>query len=250
MRPAFVPTSNVRRFAEAINKLMKPEDRGAREAGILLVQGKAGLGKSETGAWWALQNNAISLRLKAAGTPHWMLNDLVTELAEAPPARSCEDLFKQAIASLAKNPRPIVVDEVEQGLGNLKILETLRDISDFTEVPLIFLGREFVHAKLKRHSQFHTRLGAAIEFKPLTQQDVFLCCAQMADVEIAPDLAKKIHVHCEGYAREVVKAIRNVELVAFKRKLKAMSAADMDGHHLTPDPTELAGRRGEDQVAA
>ena len=64
MRDIFVQTSNVNRFLAAVAAL---EGRGAPEASLCLVQGDAGLGKTKTGAWWAVQQEAVRVRLVNAG---------------------------------------------------------------------------------------------------------------------------------------------------------------------------------------
>ena len=73
MRPRFVKTTNVERFAATVGSL---NQRGAPEACFMLVGGDAGYGKSRCGQWWAVQNNAVLIRIKAAATAHWVLTDL------------------------------------------------------------------------------------------------------------------------------------------------------------------------------
>jgi len=86
------------------------------------------------------------------------LNDelMVQSLGEQAPAHSCERLFNQAVGYLAKAPRPVVVDEVENGLSDIKVLETVRDISDTVDIPVVFLGREYVKGTLWRHKHFRS----------------------------------------------------------------------------------------------
>ena len=50
MKKGFVKTENFRRLAEA-QKLV--ERRGAREAGLVLIKGRYGIGKSELTERWA-----------------------------------------------------------------------------------------------------------------------------------------------------------------------------------------------------
>lgn len=188
------------------------EQRGAPEACFLLVGGNAGYGKTRTGDWWSVQQNAVSLRIKAASTPHWVLTDLVRELGEQVPARTSEQMFAQAAQSLGKNRRPIVLDEVENALKeNIKVLETIRDISDLVEVPVVLIGREFVAGELKRHRQLWTRISAAAEFGPATLEDVTRCCTELCEVAVDEGVVKLIHEQSEGFMREIVKAIKNVE---------------------------------------
>ncbi len=234
MRPRFVKTTNVERFAAAVGSL---NQRGAPEASFMLVGGDAGYGKSRCGQWWAVQNGAVLIRIKAAATAHWVLTDLVKALGERTPAHSCERLFTQAVGILAKDPRPIVIDEVENALAHeLKVLETIRDVSDLIEVPVILIGREYVRRKLKRHRQFWTRISAAVEFGPCSLSDVAKCCTELAEVPIAEDLVAAIHQQSEGHIREVIKAIRNVERVGLRQnRNKPVELDHMKGLPLCQD---------------
>lgn len=224
MKPGFVLTSNVRRFLTAFEAV---EGRAAPEASFLLATGMAGFGKSRTGQWWALQQNAIYLRCKAAATPHWVLTDLVRELGEQAPARSVESLFGQAIGVLAVRPQAIVLDEVEQALDHgAKVLEALRDVTDTVEVPLILLGREYVAPRLKRHPQIWSRITAHVEFGPATLDDVRLCVEQLCEVPVDPAVHQRILDDCEGYARELIAAVTAVERIG-KRRVGQTVTVDM-----------------------
>lgn len=230
MNKKFVQTSNVKRFLAAAEAV---EQRGAPEAVFLLVHGDAGFGKTNTAEWWGLKNDAVFIRCKAAYTPHWFLSDLVSELKEAP-ARSSEKMFAQALGLLGKSRRPLVIDEVENAIGaNIKVIDTIRDLSDFLEIPVVLCGRDHVKPALQRKREVWTRISGVAEFGPLTLDDVALCCAEMARVQIGPDVVAEIHRQAEGYIREVVKAIRNVELIGRKVRDRAVTVADIGGQRLT-----------------
>ncbi|PCJ57876.1 MAG: hypothetical protein COA65_09025 [Rhodospirillaceae bacterium] len=232
MRPKFVKTANVDRFLAAAASL---DDRGAPEASIIMVQGNAGHGKSRAGQWWAVQHDAVFLRLKAAATPHWVLTDLVTELGEAAPAHSCEGLFAQATGMLAKNPRPIIVDEVENAFNDIKTLESIRDISDLVEIPLVLLGREWVWSKLRTKPQFRTRIGARADFLPATMKDVQLCFDELCEVPVTPEVIEQVFRESEGHIRDIVKAIANVERIGKRNKGQQVALDHIKGKTLVHD---------------
>jgi DNA transposition AAA+ family ATPase len=229
MKQTFVTTSNVKRFVKAVAKL---EGRGAPEQSIVLGTGNAGYGKTRVGMWWAQQNDAIFLRVKSAMTPHWMLTDLLAELGEHSPATNCEKCFNQALAELGRNPRPIVVDEIENGLANIKVLETVRDLSDTLGLELVFLGREGVYSKLKRYPHFRTRIAAHAEFEPTSARDVRLCADQLLDLRLADDLIEEITARSGGHVRKVMEALRSVERAHPSKKGDTVTLADMKGHPL------------------
>lgn len=240
MKHNFVQTANIERFLAASGAL---DNRGAPEACILLVDGVPGLGKSHAGKWWAAQKGAVLIRVKAAATPHWVLNDLVKELGEQAPAYSCENLFAQAVGSLAKSPRPIVVDEVEAALHDMRTIETLRDLSDLLEVPLIFIGREFVYGRLQRYKQFTTRIGARTTFAPATLEDATKCFADLCECPVEPAVVAAVHKMSEGHIREIVKAIKNVERIGLRNKGKKVALADIAGKSLCAEVHKAAGHK-------
>ena len=75
MKKGFVPTANFRLMAEAQRQV---ERRGAAEAGIVIIRGAYGVGKSQIVERWAVDNGAIFVRCKEV----WTKRALLDELAE------------------------------------------------------------------------------------------------------------------------------------------------------------------------
>ncbi|MEO1752046.1 ATP-binding protein [Thiofaba sp. EF100] len=209
MRHRFAITSNVEKFLGGVQVV---DERGASEASMLLVTGDPGYGKTSTVQWWAAQHGAVYLRAKASYTPHWMLTELVRELGHAP-ARRSEDLFAQAMGVLARDPRPLVIDEVEHALHDSRVLESVRDLTDMTEVTTVLVGMEHVQAKIARFAQISSRIAAVVHFSAATVEDVRVCCDTVCEVGVADDLVAEIHRQAAGRLREVMNAIAQVERV-------------------------------------
>ncbi|HEX9844789.1 MAG TPA: ATP-binding protein [bacterium] len=231
MKPGFAQTSSVTRFLAAVSAL---DERGSPEAGWMLVTGEAGLGKSAAVQWWATQQDAVYIRGKAAVTPHWLLTELVTELRLAP-ARSNEAMFGQALAAIARDPRPIVIDEVEHTLRDAKVLESVRDLSDLVEVPVILVGMERVQQRIARHLQISSRIAQVVEFLPATLDDVRTCCDTLAEVAVADDLVAEMHRLTGGRLREIINALATVEREARRNKLQTVTLDDLRGKTLAHD---------------
>ncbi|MEQ8747322.1 ATP-binding protein [Pyruvatibacter sp.] len=206
MRNRFVKTSNVMAFMAGVERV---KARGAVEASWQLAEGVPGLGKTRTLTWWAAKNEYVLVRAKKGWTVNWALRDLMSQLGE-PPARSTEVMLNAAIASISVSGRALIVDEVEHAMAG-GIIEVLRDISDFTESPIIIGGMQGVAARLKRYPQIYSRIADVTVFKPATLADVKLCCDELADVPIAEDLVKAIHAQTGGRFREVMNAIAFAE---------------------------------------
>jgi hypothetical protein len=237
VRNKFVPVANVTRFVEALAKL---DRRGAAERQIVVVSGDAGLGKSRTALWWAVQNDAVRVHCKPQCTPAWVLSDLVRELGIAP-KRTAQDLFGQATGALARDPRPLVIDEVEHTLArDIAALDTLRSLVDLVEVPLVLIGRERTAERLRGHRQIWTRIGAACEFHPLTPADVRLLADELVEGEVADDACALVHEACEGRIRDALAGLAQIEAVA--RKHGRATAADLAGLRLGHPWARRAGK--------
>jgi len=236
MYKKFVRTSNVLNFLAGFTAL---ETRGAVESCFMLVSGKAGLGKTSTVKWWALSPDidAVYIRATAGITPHWILAEIVRELKQVPDRRM-EYVFSQAIKAVALARRPIIVDEGEHCLADPRVLESVRDISDLTEVPVILVGYDKIKSKLSAYEQLSSRISAVVDFKPLNPDDVAKCCAELAEVGIAPDLAVDIHRMSGGRTRVVLDAIANIERHANRNKLGTVTLADMKGQTIVHDWTK------------
>lgn len=209
MRSRFAITKNVTAYLDGVQVV---DDRGASEASMLLVTGDPGFGKTSTVQWWAAQNNAIYLRAKASYTPHWIMTELVRELGHAP-ARRSEDLFAQALNVLARDPRPLVIDEAEHALHDARVLESVRDLTDMTEITTVLVGMEHVQAKIARHAQISSRIAAVVHFTAATFDDVRVCCDTVSEVKVADDLVEDITRQAGGRLREVMNAIAAVERI-------------------------------------
>lgn len=240
MKTKFVQTSNVSRFLTAVAAL---DDRAAPEACMALIQGQAGLGKTRTARWWAMQSDAIMLRIQESMTPTWLLKDLVTELGEQVPASRVEKLFQQVVGIMARNPRPIVVDEAERAIKNIAILENLRDLSDLMEMPVILVGREYTWGQLKRHTQIKTRISSSADFEKATIEDIRLLATELCEVKVADDVIQIINDQSEGYVREILKALKNAERIAMRAKSDEVTAKLVDGKTLVQEVVSGPRRR-------
>ena len=227
----FAKTSNVSRFLAGITIL---EERGAGEAGMLLVKSEPGYGKTRTTKWWTVQEGAAYVRATASMTPNWLLREIARELSLAPEA-SNERLMGQVVGFLSRNPRPLVVDEVEHTMHDRIVLETVRDISDLTEIPVVLVGMEKAELKIKRYAQISSRIAHVVTFLPASIEDVKICCDTLCEVEVAEDLAAEIHRQTGGRVREILNALALVERHGKRNNGAAVKLADMAGQELTRD---------------
>lgn len=227
----FSKTSNVERLLTGITAV---EERGASEASFLLVIGPAGTGKTRTLQWWATQADAIYLRGKVTWTPYRALAELVRE-SDAIPVSNQRDVFLQALELLGKNPRPVVIDEVEHALHDSRVLEGFRDLSDLLEFPLILVGMPGCRDRIKRFEQTSSRIAKVVHFAPIGREDVALCCAELADVEIGGDLVDELTRQAQGKLRGVLNGIATIERFCRRNGKDSAALADLHGVELVHD---------------
>lgn len=210
MKHAFAHTSNVMKFLGGLSAL---KNRGAGEASWLLLTGLPGLGKSETVQWWAVQHGAVYLRAKANWTPAEALQELLIELRVQPTSRQGSKLWAQAYGALTAPGAPpaIVIDEVEHGLHNIKILESFRDFSDVTEITVVLVGMEKVKALIQRHEQIASRITQVIEFLPASADDVQTLAHALTDYMLDADVLAEILRASDGRNRIILDALATIE---------------------------------------
>jgi DNA transposition AAA+ family ATPase len=226
-------TTNVKRFLAGVATV---EQRGAREACWLAAIGDPGFGKTRTLQWWAVQHNGVYLRAKTNWRANWMLAELAAELVGADVAGATRQLFVQCLAELAKQGRALIIDEAWNMLHDVRLLETLRDLSDNLENLVVLGGEPRVTQRLaSRHPQIASRISEIVEFRGASVEDVRTMCDALAEAPIADDLVAEIHRVSGGYFREIKNAIARCETMGKRNAGKPVTLADMKGKELCRD---------------
>ncbi|MBP1862170.1 AAA family ATPase [Rhizobium herbae] len=236
MKNVFVETSNVKRFLSALSAL---EERGAQEACLVVVDGLPGLGKTTTLKHWVAQNGCIYLRAKKEWTPSWFMNELLETLRVDPPhsfqkkyAKVLEELAtRQGMASMERRIFGLVIDEADHVSSRAAILETIRDISDMIELPTILVGMGRVNDNLARFPQVASRVSQKVRFEKATKDDVRQLVRSRCEVPVADDLIDFVLTVSQGFNREVLEAIANIERFGLRSEPGegGVTVADMAG---------------------
>ena len=173
MKKAFVKTENYARFAAGVKAV---EQRGAAEAGMMLVHGQPGYGKSHIVYRWAEEAGAVYLRANVDWTPKYFLVELCKAL-NIDGRGTAQALFERCLRVLVERQCPIIIDEAEFTLSsNAAVLEKVRDFSDRAEVTVIvnhMLGRtpdqSFVDRSLDRLVSFSDLNSSHWAFYPIME---------------------------------------------------------------------------------
>ena len=218
MKKVFVKTQNVRNFIGLIENLQgKPKN--VPKMG--LVYGEPGLGKSQTALWLSCKYDAIYLRATNLMTGRWLLREFVKEIDEIPRYLT-SDNFNLIVKKLKQNPKLIIIDEIDYLMNNYKTIETLRDIHDETDCPVIFIGMGLAHRKLERYKHLYDRFSEIVKFETFEVNDIGQIIKELSEVTFTPDAIEHIHKKYNRF-RQIVQLINQMEILAKDNSLKKIT---------------------------
>lgn len=209
MNKIFVKTQNVKNFIGLVENLIN-KPKNIPKMG--LVHGEPGLGKSQTALWLACKYDGIYLRASNLMTGRWLLEEMVKELDEIPRFLT-SDNFNIVVKKLKKNPQIIFIDEIDYLMNNYKSIETLRDIHDETDCPIIFIGMGLAHRKLERYKHLYDRFSEILKFETFGVNDLSQIINQLSEVPFTPDSIEYIHLKYNRF-RQIVQLINQMETFA------------------------------------
>jgi DNA transposition AAA+ family ATPase len=211
------------------------EQRGAAEAGMMLVHGAPGLGKSHIVGHWATEAGAVFLRANVDWTPKYFLVELAKAI-KVDPSGTAQQLFGRLLERVVEAQLPIVIDEAEFTLHNKAVaLEKIRDLSDRAEVTVVLIGMDRIQQQISRYKQIHGRIAQVVEFKPASVADVAHACEQLSEVRMTPALMAEVHRISGGRMREALNVIAAVERLARLNGLDTVDVANLEGAPLAFD---------------
>ncbi len=227
MRKDFVETRNVKKFVTAVQGIIDAPEGVDRMA---LVYGDPGLGKTEAALWWVNHygQGAAFVRTKKLMSGRWLLEELVSELGEAPAYRT-SDLFRQCVELLIGTDRVVILDEVDYLTHDSRIIETIRDIHDTTNSPFVYLGMDKAEKKLKGYRHLWRRFSQVARFEVLDLDDVRQVLAAILEVQITNEVAQAVYEACEHKPTTAVlyRWGAHIERVARARRLELVDAPDL-----------------------
>lgn len=209
MKKIFVKTNNVKRFITMMNNL---QNRAEGVPGMGLVYGEPGLGKTQTINWWAFKNNAILVRCTQLMTARWLLTEILDEMGELS-GYKISDCFKLVVRNLLVNPQIIIVDEVDYLTVDSRAVETLRDIHDKTNVPIILVGMINAKSRLKKFNHLYDRLSEIVKFEKFSKADIKTIVQELSEVEMTDCAIRYIYMNLNRF-RQIVKVINKAEIIA------------------------------------
>ncbi len=209
MKKVFVKTNNVKRFITMMNNL---QNRAEGVPGMGLVYGEPGLGKTQTINWWAFKNNAILVRCTQLMSARWLLSEILEEMGEIY-GYKISDCFKLVVRNLLVNPQIIIIDEVDYLTVDSRAVETLRDIHDKTNVPIVLVGMINAKSRLKKFNHLYDRLSEIVKFEKFSKNDIKTIVQELSEVEMTDCAIRYIYTNLNRF-RQIVKVINKAEIIA------------------------------------
>ena len=209
MRKIFVKTNNVRNFIGLVENLQN-KPKNIPKMG--LVYGEPGLGKSQTALWLTCKYDGIYIRASNLMTSRWLVEEIVREMDELPRYLT-SDNFNVVISKLSQKPKIIFVDEIDYLMNNYKSVETLRDIHDKTDCPIVFVGMGLAHRKLERYKHLYDRFSEIVKFETFGVNDLSQIFSQLSEIPFTPESIEYIHKKYNRF-RQIVQLINQMEIFA------------------------------------
>lgn len=221
MKKAIANVKNIRLLYAAGQALLH-RDPGV--PGIGLLWGLTGAGKTTAAAWYANQVNALYVRACATWTPASMLGAFMREL-DAEPMQRCSDMLEHIVQLLALENRPVFVDEADY-LMKKNLAETLRDVHDLSEAPLILIGMADFRRKVVHREQLAGRIAQWVEFRPADLDDARTLVDAVCEVDVGDELLERLHKATGGSMRDMTVGLSRIESVAKRMNQKKVTARD------------------------
>ncbi len=202
-------TANIRNLKGALAAL---QARNATLPGLGLITGPAGLGKTQAVRWYSTQYDTPYIRALATWTQRRMLQEICAELMQTPEYQTGK-VFDQVKQELIARPRLIFIDEADFLTSNWKMLETIRDLHDLTGSSFVMVGMGEISGKLARHHQVWSRISQAVEFLPLTAQEIAFVARELTGLDLAGEVVGDLKKLTRGYFRDVMVSLSSLERI-------------------------------------
>jgi len=132
------------------------------------------------------------------------------------------DNFSTCVKKLKENPQVIIIDEVDYLLNDKRSIETLRDIHDETNCPIIFVGMGLAHKKIERFKHLFDRFSEIVKFETFSIADLKEIIEQLSEVNVAVEAIELIHKKYNRF-RQIVQLINQLEIIAKENNLAEIS---------------------------
>lgn len=224
MLKTVAPVKNVMALQDILDSL---SNRGFGVPGIGLVHGRSGLGKTTAVTYLFNQINGIYVSLRTTDTATSLLSRIMDELGAQPLTRVSK-MVDFIIEQMSIHERALFIDEADYLMGDVRMLETVRDLYDATNVPVVLVGMDQIARRISTRKQFYNRISEWAEFRPADIDDVTVMAETLLKPEIRIDeeLLDKLRMAASGELRRITIGLKRIEKLADVNDLDFVTVAD------------------------
>ncbi|BCV29228.1 transposase [Shewanella algae] len=168
--------------------------------------------------------NAIYVRCYATDTPSSFLARVMEELGAdmVYPLRKSVDFI---VDRMNERQLPLFIDEADHIVGQSKIMETIRDLYDATEQPVVLVGMEEIARRISHRKQLFNRVSEWVEFQPADLSDVHSFAEQLLDerITVSDDMLEHIRKRSGGEVRRILTALEKIERSAIANDMDVVT---------------------------
>lgn len=222
MKLATAKTKNVLAAFDAYQNIVQAAREGTPAIGMF--SGKAGLGKTTAGSWLFVHADGVLVRCLKADTLGTFLERLALELGLESRQRRA-DMLAFIVKELAIHDKALFIDEADYLAENTEVLETIRDIYDLANVPIILIGYEHLPKKVKRLPQLLSRISQHVQFQPADEDDIEIMAQSLVEhVQIAPCLLSHLLKASKGNFRRITVGLVTIEKFSAANGIKTITS--------------------------
>lgn len=223
MKAAIAPVKNVLTAQDAFDNLCT---RGIGVPGLGLYHGPSGFGKTTSTTYLFNQVNGIYVRAMATDSASSLMSRIVGELGSSGMWR-VNKMVDFTIEQMSMYERPLFIDEADYLMSDIRMLETVRDLYDNTEVPVILVGMDQIARRISSRKQFFNRISEWVEFRPADLDDVMTMADSLLDdgIKVEPELLDELRKASAGEARRIVIGLNQIERLAKMNELDYVTEA-------------------------
>ena len=240
MKDKIVMTSNLTIFASTVENL---KNISHRMDCLGLIYGRWGLGKTTAMQWFFAHNQCFYCRAWEAWrrSTNMMIEDLLRCYRVEAKGRLKFDL-RELVRTIKKHGFPLFIDEADRVVRQGNLIETIRDLHDLSQTPIILIGGENIIHSLQRRdlSPVFSRITSIGEFKELTSQDIQHISTELCDLQCNAKVASYIRTVTLGDFRLLnALLIKAEELCALNKTPEISLPIAKEASTVMPRPDDL-----------
>lgn len=207
------PTSHaaLKNVVAMMGLVKKLQSRPPHLPNIGVMHGPSGYGKSWAAIYAENKTRAVRVEVCDSWTRKALLKAILAEMGCAMPRGTISDMAERAVELLSDDVnRPLLIDEADK-LVDKNMVELVRELAEFSQVPVVLIGEEALPAKLARVERVHNRVLDWAPAQPCDLEDTKkLAALYVGKVTLSDPLLERVRQQSDGRARRIVTNLHHI----------------------------------------